>query len=90
VAVAGVHQGEVFTLAAHTTIGREVTNTIVLDRDTAASRHHAEIREEGGRFLLRDLQSSNGTFVNGGRVEELPLEPGDEVRVGRSSFRFEG
>ena len=43
---------------------------------------------EGG-FVIRDQGSSNGTFVNGARVTEAPLRPGDEVSIGGTRFRFE-
>jgi DNA-binding NtrC family response regulator len=46
------------------------------------SRHHAEIVRDGPVAILRDLDSTNGVFVNGARVREAPLEPGDVVRVG--------
>lgn len=46
------------------------------------SRRHAEITRAGGRYVARDLASKNGVFVNGRRVPESPLEPGDVVRLG--------
>jgi len=76
-------------LGALTTIGRATGNTIVLD-DARVSRHHLVIRvREDGGYVLSDLGSSNGSFVNGRRVL-LPerLRHGDEIKVGGSTFRF--
>ena len=49
---------------------------------TEISREHAEIRRDGPLFIVRDLQSRNGTFVRGVRLNESPLEAGDVVRLG--------
>jgi two-component system response regulator FlrC len=46
------------------------------------SRHHAELRVDGARAILRDLDSTNGTHINGERVEEQAIEPSDVVRLG--------
>jgi pSer/pThr/pTyr-binding forkhead associated (FHA) protein len=55
----------------------------VILRDVRASRRHAELRPlAGGRYLLRDLDSTNGTWVGGERVEEAVVGPGEELRVG--------
>lgn len=57
--------------------------------DVLASRHHAEVRREGFRYVLRDLGSLNGTFVNGARVTAShALVDGDEVLVGSTVLRF--
>ena len=53
-----------------------------------ASRRHAEIAAEGGRFLLRDLGSTNGTWVNGERVGERVLESGDRIDIGGEILTF--
>ncbi|MGH2500126.1 MAG: FhaA domain-containing protein [Candidatus Limnocylindria bacterium] len=63
------------------TIGRDPQNDIVLD-DRRVSRRHAEIRLRLGRYTLYDLQSTNGTFVNGRRVAEVVLSDGDRVAIG--------
>ena len=59
--------------------------------DPTISRRHAEIAlDEGGHaIVVRDLGSSNGTFVNGTRVESAPLAPGDIVAFGKVSFRIQ-
>lgn len=68
-------------------IGRERGNDIVL-RDARISRTHAEVSFERGFFVVRDLGSSNGTFVNGREVKVAPLTEGAEVRIGSSVGRF--
>lgn len=68
-------------------IGRERGNDIVL-RDARVSRTHAEISFERGFFVIRDLGSSNGTYVNGREVKVAPLTEGSEVRIGSSVGRF--
>lgn len=68
-------------------IGRERGNDIVL-RDARVSRTHAEVSFERGFFVVRDLGSSNGTFVNGREVQVAPLTEGAEVRIGSSVGRF--
>lgn len=68
-------------LRSPTQIGRQADNDIVLD-DKRVSRHHAEIQEKGGRWLLRDMGSTNGTAVNGKIVKEAALKPGDQVSLG--------
>ena len=68
------------------TIGRHSSNVLVLDHPRV-SRYHAVIEQFGARFRLRDLNSDNGTFVNGKRVEkEVWIKEGDEIRV--ASFRL--
>lgn len=55
--------------------------------DDAASRRHAELTPDEGRWWLRDLDSSNGTFLNGKRVtESVPVAPGDEIVCGDTRF----
>ncbi len=71
------------------TIGRSVSNAIqVVDR--RMSRNHAEVQLEGGRVYVRDLESKNGTFVNGkNAVEPIELGHNDRVRIGDTVLRFE-
>jgi len=61
-------------------IGRDQQNDVVLD-DRAISRKHAEIRLRLGRYTLYDLQSTNGTYVNGRRVAEVVLADGDRITI---------
>jgi hypothetical protein len=69
-------------------LGRSVDNVIVVD-DNAASRYHARVRLNGGRYLLEDLNSANGTYVNSARVgQPVPLNDGDEIRIGETRWVF--
>lgn len=84
--IQGQNRGARYDLAAHEgalTIGREAGNAIRLD-DNEVSRRHAEIRRVGETFVVGDLKSSNGTFVNERRIERCELVSGDRVRVGRT------
>ncbi len=71
------------------TIGRSRQCDVMLD-DPNISRSHAEIRPRGGSWVLTDLGSTNGSRLNGRRVDgsEL-LKPGDEIELGTSQIRFE-
>ncbi len=68
-------------------IGRSSTCQLVLADDTV-SRRHAELRVEDGHWLLRDLGSSNGTWVNGRRVIEAEVRPGDLLHLGGAEVRL--
>jgi two-component system NtrC family sensor kinase len=86
--IRGNDQGVRFELPQRTVgVGRESSNTIQL-HDTEVSRHHAEIRREQTSYVIADLNSSNGTFVNGTRVGEHPLASGDQVQVGGTLMLF--
>jgi FhaA, N-terminal domain/FHA domain len=81
--------GDRFTLAEHViTIGRRPESNIVL-ADPNVSRGHAEIRPQGDGFLLVDLGSTNGSKVNGVRVDQHMLRDGDELVFGNTRMRFE-
>jgi pSer/pThr/pTyr-binding forkhead associated (FHA) protein len=90
VAVAGPHASMVFALqTAEVSIGREAGRDIFLPNDNAASRRHARIVREDQGFVLYDEGSSNGTFVNGGRITRAVLTPGDTITIGGTELRFE-
>jgi hypothetical protein len=73
---------------ARVTIGRAKDCDCVLPQLTV-SRHHAELRREGERWLLRDLCSRNGTRVNGMRVlEATEVHPGDRIALGDARYRL--
>lgn len=74
---------------ATVTLGRGVSNAIQL-HDTEISREHAEFRRRGEAFLIRDLGSSNGTFVNGEPVTEHELKSGDQLQLGRTVLLYTG
>jgi transcriptional regulator with GAF, ATPase, and Fis domain len=69
------------------TLGREASNGIAII-DPSVSRKHCLVRGQDGRFLVRDLDSRNGTLVNGAAIEEQFLQHGDEIATGDSSFLF--
>ena len=77
-----------FPLAGVLSIGRNSTNSICLD-DASVSPDHCRISCENERFLLTDMDSDSGTFVNGIPVKQRVLSPGDEIAVGNSLFLFE-
>ncbi len=68
-------------------IGREKGNDIAVE-DHEASRRHAEIRKHNDTFVLTDLDSSNGTFLNNGRISEVELKSGDRIQIGRTLFLY--
>lgn len=70
-------------------IGRGKENSLVLE-DHAVSRHHARIVEEPDGHILVDNNSANGSWVNGQRVTEQRLKPGDQIRVGKTVFEIQG
>ncbi|MGB0389238.1 MAG: FhaA domain-containing protein [Ardenticatenaceae bacterium] len=69
------------------TIGRSVENAIVLDEDDV-SRKHAQIKLKGGHYVLTDLNSANGTRVNGRAVTECILRDGDEICLANICMTF--
>src|SRR6202008_2543119 len=71
-----------------TTIGRAPTSQIVL-KDDRCSRNHVEVFFSGGQWVLRDLDSRNGTMIGSQRITgDYLLRPGDIVRIGRSQLIF--
>jgi len=68
-------------------IGRGLENDLVID-DPRVSRHHAQITFRHGHYLLRDLRSTNGSFVNKQPVEAVVLAPGDLVSIGGFELTF--
>jgi len=81
--------GERVVLGEHSlTVGRMPESNIVL-ADPNVSRNHAEIRPKGTGYVVIDLESTNGTKVNGIRVREQELVDGDELTFGNTRIRFE-
>lgn len=73
-----------------TSLGRSSGNDVVLKSDDYASGKHAMLTRHGGLLYVEDAGSTNGTFVNGRKaVGATPLRPGDKVRVGSTTFRYE-
>ncbi|MGW4906124.1 FHA domain-containing protein [Streptomyces sp. NPDC004270] len=90
VGLEGLLAGErIPVLDTRVTFGRNSENTVVIS-SLSVSRFHAEIVfDEDKGYVLRDLESSNGTLVNGEEVESRLLQPGDEISLGDQEFRFE-
>jgi pSer/pThr/pTyr-binding forkhead associated (FHA) protein len=87
-AIDGADRGHVFRCEAMPiTIGREEGNSIQLN-DERISRFHAKIQEDQGKWILTDLDSTNGTKVNGEDIQIRILRFGDIVTVGRSVLLF--
>jgi hypothetical protein len=87
VALKGPQRGELFTLDPLTSVGTDQGCTVVLSDQYMSSRH-CEIRAEGGIWMLRDLKSTNGTFVNDKRVEQHELVDSDFLRLGQVVLKF--
>ncbi|MCA8983664.1 MAG: FHA domain-containing protein [Planctomycetaceae bacterium] len=85
--IEGNDQGVRFDLSGSMVIGRGAQNPIRI-LDTEASRVHARIVPRDGGWVLEDLNSSNGTFVNGQPIKQRFLESGDQIRLGRSTLVF--
>jgi hypothetical protein len=62
------------------TIGRSLDNDVVMN-DTRVSRHHVQLRRRAGRYVVYDMGSSGGTWVNSDRVSECLLQPGDVINL---------
>jgi pSer/pThr/pTyr-binding forkhead associated (FHA) protein len=84
----GIDKGRVFRdLATPVTIGREEGNLLRLN-DERVSRFHAKVQFDNGEIILTDLESTNGTRVNGNVIQIRRLRPGDRVAVGRSLLLY--
>jgi pSer/pThr/pTyr-binding forkhead associated (FHA) protein len=68
-------------------IGRDASNSLAI-RDLSLSRRHCVLRRQDDSYLIRDLESRNGTFVNGSPVSEARLKHGDQIALGDSVFVF--
>src|SRR6185436_4021866 len=84
----GVDKGRVFKdLPIPVTIGREEGNVLRLN-DERVSRYHAKIQIEDNDVIVTDLDSTNGTRVNGATVQIRRLRPGDQLSIGRSMLLY--
>jgi pSer/pThr/pTyr-binding forkhead associated (FHA) protein len=68
-------------------IGRRLDNNLVLD-DSRVSRNHAELRAINGRYVILDLDSKGGTFVNGVKITQSILYPGDVISLAGVSLVY--
>ena len=76
-------QGDVLT------IGREPGRDLQFDFDPTVSRRHARLERQGGRWVLIDEGSRNGSFVNGQPVQQRVIQAGDVLRFGNTELRVE-
>lgn len=84
----GEDEGAYFVLSRPlTTVGRSESCDISFD-DITVSRHHSEIIRNDGTYMVRDLGSLNGTYVNQRRVEVVELQQGDELQIGKFRLVF--
>jgi len=87
--LSGVLEGKVYDLVdERVTVGRAMDNMIRLE-DGTVSHHHAMLVLDGTDYKLRDLNSTNGSRVNGMRVVETRLNHGDQIRLGSVEMRYE-
>lgn len=70
------------------TIGRSAGNGLVLATDSEVSRQHALVEYAGGEWVLSDLNSRNGTYVNGVPVTRQALHRGDQIQIGQTVWAF--
>ena len=85
--LSGPFQGQKHTFRSQLTIGRKSDNTVRLI-DAKVSRNHAKILATAEGFIIEDLKSSNGTYVNGENIENHLLRPGDTITIGFTEFCF--
>ncbi len=86
----GYAEGQQFPLQAVTTLGRDLSNDIVIADGYASSRHARIERRDNGRFWLIDVGSSNGTLLNGQSVRPnapAALDPGDVIAIGKVEIK---
>ncbi len=87
-AISGRLKGNVFTIEdLPVVIGRDTTATLCI-ADASVSRRHSQIEKESEEFVILDLESLNGTFINDVPVKRRQLQHGDRVRIGDSQFLF--
>lgn len=79
---------EVYTLEDSTTIGRSNQNKIII-KDPYISKNHLKIVKDEGDYYIEDLNSANGTFINGTKImDAVRLKNGDRIRLGQVEFLF--
>ena len=86
---AGLASGAEYGVGPGLGIGRASANDICID-DTFASSRHARLYDRDGVVYIEDMNSTNGTYVNGRRLgAQQALRPADKIRIGDTEFRFE-
>jgi hypothetical protein len=86
--IKGMPVGQIYRITGATRVGRNTESDIFLV-DPSVSRNHALLDVQDGRLIVRDAGSSNGTFVNGERVQLRALRAGDVVAFGKTEMRVE-
>jgi hypothetical protein len=85
----GLSRGEAFGVGPGLVIGRALACEVTID-DSYASSRHARLYDRDGHVYIEDMNSTNGTYVNGNRVStQQLLRPGDVVRIGDTELRFD-
>ncbi len=84
----GIGQRQFVLPDRESVMGSAVDSDMWIDHPTV-SRHHFAIKRDGLAYLIRDLGSTNGTFVNGVRIREVYLKPGSKIQAGKIDFCFE-
>jgi hypothetical protein len=88
VVTSGPETGRRVELGLEVAIGRQDTDLVV--EDPEVSRRHAVLRHSDGSVIVEDLDSTNGTFVNGERIRSpIAVGPGDQIRIGRTTLEIE-
>ncbi|WP_296139592.1 FHA domain-containing protein [uncultured Tessaracoccus sp.] len=87
----GSQQGIAVPVQPTINLGRAADSTLLLEDEFASARHAQLVQQDAETWLVSDLQSTNGTFVNGKRVgdEPVPATVGDVIRIGRTLMRLE-
>lgn len=86
----GEQQGLSIPVDETINLGRAADSSFILEDDYASARHAQLIRTDNQTWILTDLDSTNGTYVNGKRVTEpVPVSTGDVIRIGRTLMRLE-
>ncbi len=85
--LSGPQKGELYTLSPVSSVGTDPACNVYLT-DQFMSSQHAEIKAEGGRWILRDLGSTNGTYVNDQRIDQRELVDNDVIKFGQSPAKF--
>jgi two-component system, NtrC family, response regulator GlrR len=87
IVIAGPSRGQVIELNKPVSIGRDQSSSRLIP-DLALSRRHCEITRDDGALILRDIESLNGTIVNGVPIRTHLLADGDQIRIGDSALIF--
>ena len=87
IGVLGPHANRSFGIDQELTLGRDPVNKVCID-DFAVSRRHCVIMRNSSGYLIRDMESHNGTLLNGRAIHESPLQNGDRISIGSSVFEF--